>query len=371
MILLFIVILLFILYSILIIYYWRSWNSVPDFILPDKTPTATISVIIPARNERENIGRLLQALQEQSYPEYFFEVIVVDDHSTDDTAGIVKQFSTVKLMQLKETGINSYKKKAIEVGIAAATGDVIITTDADCVPSADWLKLIAAFKEEKNAVFVAAPVAIENNSSILQIFQALDFLTLQGITAAAVYKRFHNMCNGANLAYEKKAFYKVNGFAGIDKIASGDDLLLMNKIAEQYPEKIFYLKSKDAVVSTKPMKTWKEFFYQRIRWASKAPGYKDKRIIFALLLVYFFNLSFLGLLFAGWWLPVLWIWILVLLLLKTIIEFSFVWSVARFFNKEKLMWVFPLFQPLHILYTIAAGFAGSFGSYEWKGRKVK
>jgi len=135
MILLWIIIALFILYSILIIYYWQSWRSIPDFIPAKKLLQTKISVIIPARNEEVNIGFLLTALQEQTYPRELVEIIVIDDHSEDKTTEIVDQYKEVKLLQLKDDSINSYKKKAIETGIAAATGDLIVTTDADCLPS--------------------------------------------------------------------------------------------------------------------------------------------------------------------------------------------------------------------------------------------
>ncbi|HEY6064206.1 MAG TPA: glycosyltransferase, partial [Chitinophagaceae bacterium] len=346
MILLCIIIVLFFLYSWLIIYYWLAWRSIPDHLVPTALPQTKISVIIPARNEEKNIGKLLQVLQEQSYPPVLFEIIVVDDHSTDATAAVVQRFSSVKLVQLKEDGINSYKKKAIETGIAAATGELIITTDADCLPSRNWLKIIAAFREEKDAVFIAAPVVLtpnpspllgEGGNSLLSIFQQLDFMVLQGITGAAVHKKHLSMCNGANLAYEKNAFDKVNGFDGIDHIASGDDMLLMHKISKQYPGKIHYLKSTEAIVSTRPMETWKAFFNQRIRWASKAKHYGDKKIILVLLLVYLFNLSFLALVIAGFRCYHYWLYLAGLWLAKTIIELPFVYSVASFLGKRSLL----------------------------------
>ena len=370
MILLYFIIPLFVIYSLLILYYWLIWRSIPDYTPSATLPKTTISVIIPARNEEENIGPLLQALQEQTYPADLFEVIVIDDHSTDSTASIVRQFPTVKLIQLKEDNINSYKKKAIETGIAAATSELIVTTDADCLPSPGWLRLLAAFKEEKQAVFIAAPVVINCNSSVVQLFQAMDFMVLQGITGAAVYKKSLSMCNGANLAYEKKVFAEVNGFAGIDNIASGDDMLLMHKTWKQYPEKVHYLKSKDAIVSTQPMKTWKDFFNQRIRWASKAKKYDDKRILPVLLLVYLFNLSFLALAVSGFFSYHYWIYFLGLWIAKTIIELPFFISLSVFFNKQWAIKLFFFFQPLHILYTIISGFFGQLGKYEWKGRKV-
>ena len=379
MILLCIIILLFALYSLLIIYYWLAWKSIPDFISSTTSPTLKISVIIPARNEEEHIGPLLTALQEQTYPAALVEIIVVDDHSTDQTAAIVQQYTEVKLIQLKDDGINSYKKKAIETGIAAATGEMIVTTDADCLPLSNWLKTIAAFKEEKKSALIAAPVVLtprlsplrgEGGNSLLSIFQQIDFMVLQGITGAAVYKKKLSMCNGANLAYERNAFHAVGGFTGIDNIASGDDMLLMHKIWKKIPDKVHYLKSKDAIVSTQPMKTWKTFFNQRIRWASKAKHYDDKRIILVLLLVYLFNLSFLALAIAGFFCHYYWLYLAGLWWAKTIIEFPFVYSVSAFFSKQSLMKFFFFFQPLHIFYTIISGLLGQFGKYEWKGRKV-
>ncbi len=233
------------------------------------------------------------------------------------------------------------------------------------------MQTIAAFKEETNALFIAAPVVFETDHSMLQIFQALDFLTLQGITGASVYKNIHSMCNGANLAYERKVFYEVDGFTGIDNIASGDDMLLMHKIWKQYPKRVHYLKSKEAIIATQPMKIWKEFFNQRIRWASKANKYDDKRIFWVLFLVYLFNLSFAVLLIAGYWCHTYWIWLIGMWLGKTIVEFPFVNSVAGFFNKRSLMKYFFFFQPIHIVYTIISGVLGQFGKYEWKGRRVK
>jgi poly-beta-1,6-N-acetyl-D-glucosamine synthase len=371
MILLIITIVLFILYGILIIYYWKSWKAVPEFFAGNALPQTRISVIIPARNEEENIGHLLRCLEEQTYPRELFEIIVVDDHSSDKTTAITAEFTRVRLLQLKEDTINSYKKKAIETGIHAATGEWIVTTDADCLPPRKWLETIAAFKEATPAAFIVAPVAFECNASPLQVFQAMDFMVLQGITGASVYKKIHSMCNGANLAYEKKLFYEVNGFEGIDHIASGDDMLLMHKIEKKYPQQVHYLRSKDAIVVTQPMKTWKEFFNQRIRWASKATHYNDKRILAVLLLVYFFNLSFLFLLVAGFRNDQYWIYAIIYWVLKTGLELPFFYAIARFFHKQWTIKYFFFFQPLHIAYTIISGLLGQFGKYEWKGRKVR
>ena len=371
MLLLYITISLLVLYSILILFYRSGWLELKPFSQTDLESSIKITVLIPARNEEENIGKLLSSLEKQTYSPHLFEVIVVDDHSTDNTAAVVNGYSFVKLIKLEFDNINSYKKKAIETGIAAASGDLIVTTDADCIVPGNWLKTIASFKEKTNTVFIAAPVVVENESNLLQTFQALDFLVLQGITAASIQKRFHNMCNGANLAYERKVFFEVNGFTGIDHIASGDDMLLMQKIAQRFPGKVSYLLSKDVIVTTQPAKTWKEFFSQRIRWASKATDYNDVKIFSTLFLVYFFNCALLALFISGFWMYFLWLGLVGILILKTIIELTFIYPVAKFYNKQNLIKWFPFFQPIHILYTVIAGWLGVFGSFEWKGRRVK
>jgi len=372
----FIAIFLMLVYAVLIIYYRQSWVSISDFkfhILNFK-PATKISIIIPARNEEQNIANCLQSIINQSYPQELFEVLVVDDHSTDNTAAIVLSYQqqNIKLITLKDVitanAINAYKKKAIEIAIGQSTGELMVTTDADCIAPANWLQTIAAFYQEKKPSFIAMPVAINYSNKFIEMFQAVDFITLQGITAASVNKKIHSMCNGANLAYTKKAFNDVNGFTGIDSIASGDDMLLMHKIYKQNPDGILFLKSQEVIVQTQPVKTVKEFFNQRIRWASKADKYDDKRIFAVLLLVYFFNIVCLLCFLLSYCTN--WIFLLPIAA-KTLIELLFLYPVAQFFNAQKLLWWFVIMQPFHIIYTVIAGWLGKFGSYQWKDRNVK
>lgn len=375
-------IILLLFYYLLIAYYEHAWTTMPVFNA-GQTQTGNsekISVIIPARNEEANIAKCLEALLSQDYPATLLEIIVVNDHSTDDTAAIVETYREkgvilVHLEQVlnsKSETVVAYKKKAIEAGIAIASGTCIVTTDADCTAGSKWISTVAAFKTINNSVFIAAPVKIVfQRGSLLLVFQSLDFAILQGITGASVYKGIHNMCNGANLAYDKKTFYRVNGFAGIDNIASGDDMLLMHKIKEGNSQLVHYLKSAEAIVSTQPAPTWRAFFQQRIRWASKSSRYNDIRIMSVLVLVYCLNLGLLILLLGGLLNPTWWLYFTVAVFYKTIIEWCFVKQVLDYFNMQKLMVLFPFFQPLHITYIVVAGFLGNVKKYEWKGRKVK
>ncbi|WP_158638364.1 glycosyltransferase [Panacibacter ginsenosidivorans] len=341
-------------------------------------PKTRFSIVIPARNEAANIEVCVLSVLQNDYPDYLFEIIVVDDFSTDDTAAIVlklqRKFHNLKLIQLKDHidgKQNSYKKKSIETAISFAAYEWIITTDADCIVKPSWLQTFDAYIQQTNPVFIAAPVKFINTGSFLSVFQCLDFISLQGITAASVSAGILSMCNGANLAYKKDAFYAVGGFKNIDAIASGDDMLLMHKIKKQFPHKSAYLFSEDVIVSTPPMPDWKSFINQRIRWASKATSYDDKRIFFVLLLVYFVNLLLLVLPFLSiFYAPIFFLW-LILLLSKIFFETIFMRQATAFFGEQKLMWWFPVMQLFHIVYTVVSGWLGKFGTYEWKGRNVK
>ncbi len=379
--------LLLLLYSGIILFYRQSWLQIDDFDSETNLKAAKpvfISVVVAARNEEENIGSCLASIINQTYPENLFEIILVDDHSTDGTYTVANSFKkdNIKIIRLEDfTGegkLNSYKKAAIETAISIAKGDIIVTTDADCIVKNGWLQTIACFYSKYDPVFVAAPVAYldplpadSNFLKLLKIFQTLDFLSLQGITGASVNKKFHNMCNGANLSHSKKVFLEVSGFEGIDNIASGDDMLLMHKIQKVHPGKICFIKSTNAIVKTQAATSVGEFMNQRIRWASKADKYTDPKIKSVLLLVYLFNMWMCVVAVCSFFSIVYFYLFIFLLFIKTIVELFFLFPVAKFFGKQRLLWWFFPAQPFHILYTIVAGWLGKFGSYKWKGRTVK
>jgi len=374
-------------YTLLILYYRKSWVNIKDFF-PAKTfnkiELPFVSIIIAARNEENNIGKCINSLINQSYPQDKFEIIITDDHSTDNTASIINSFQKENIHVINladftaDTILNSYKKKSIETALKFAIGELIVTTDADCIAPTKWLETLVSFYKEKNPVFVCLPVSFKDPlaedsflKKIFKIFQSLDFMTLQGITGASVSEKFHSMCNGANMAYEKKAFYEVNGFEGIDEIASGDDMLLMHKIQKVYPDRILFLKSPEVIMQTTSAETLKAFINQRIRWASKADKYTDKKITGVLMLVYLLNAWIFILGFSSFFFLKAFYLFLIAIIIKTVVELLFIYPVTTFFHQKKLLGWFAPAQPFHILYTLIAGWLGKFGTYQWKGRKVK
>ncbi|MEZ5016583.1 MAG: glycosyltransferase [Flavipsychrobacter sp.] len=366
------------LYAALMFAYRKGWQAKDATkVVKDFVPTTTISIIIPARNEEECIGRCLNSILAQDYPKELVEVVVIDDHSTDDTANVVSSFAhrNVRCLSLsdhlKTDDLIAYKKAALTIGVNNTIGDLLITTDADCIATPNWLRSIAHIYEKEKPVMIISPVDYISDDSVLQVFQSLDFMSMQGITVASHELHMGNMCNGANLSFTRAAFIAVNGYENIDHLASGDDYLLMMKMSKHFPSKIACLKSIQAIVKTEPQYSWSGFIQQRIRWASKSGKYDDKRMTSILVFVYLFNVLFLALLVASFFShQYLWV-LLALLLLKIEVDLIYLYPVARFFKKEKQLWLFPLLQPLHIFYIIVAGLLGFVGVYKWKGRTVK
>lgn len=358
----------------------RGWQELSVWKIPDKFKAETkITVLLPARNEAENIITCLHSILQQSYPKTHWEVIVLNDHSTDETPALVQSIkaSNIRLLHLAdyiEAGeTQSYKKKAIEIGIAAAKGDLIVTTDADCIVQKDWLALIASFYQTYQCKFIAAPVNFHQEKNALERFQSLDFMGMMGTAGGGIQRKFMRMCNGANLAYEKAVFYEVNGFEGINKMASGDDMLLMQKVAARYPNGIAYLKQLQATTYTTAKPTLASFFQQRLRWATKSSSYQEGIVTFILALVFFFccNIIF-SLLVAVFVSPQAIFLFISSLFVKALMDYLFLSSMSVFFQRKDLLRSFIPSFFMHIAYIIFIGFAANLvKKYEWKGRKVQ
>ena len=166
-------------YLVLIARYLAIWKNIPIWEVPDKFVGKTkVSILVPARNEAANIENCLQSIALQKYPKALLEIFVIDDFSTDETPILVEKFSkknggtNVKLLKLvdhiQEEETQSFKKKALEIAIAEATGDLIITTDADCVAAPNWMNLLVSFYEKNDVVFIAAPVNFYQGKKILE-----------------------------------------------------------------------------------------------------------------------------------------------------------------------------------------------------------
>ena len=369
---------LFALYALLLLAFAIGWWLTPRFHVPAGfTPADLISVIIPARNEAGNIGWLLHDLSEQYFPKDLFEVILIDDFSDDETVKVASGFlpvqplTIIRMADLPASPHQAFKKAALAEGIRRSSGKWIVTTDADCRLHPAWLMHLAAIAATSGRQAIAAPVRIDPLTGALSAFQALDFMMMQGITAAAAKLHMGAMANGANFMFSRAAYNAVNGYEGTTGLASGDDYHLLQKIIKKYGQGPAFLMNSAAMVDTAAQPDLKSFLQQRVRWASKSGKDSNVKITLSLAVVYLFNLS----------LGALWLCCLAhphllkaaasLLLLKILAELALMIPLSRFFKRTELLISFPFLQVFHITYIILAGFLGLLGKYQWKGRAVK
>ncbi|WP_338876977.1 glycosyltransferase [Spirosoma sp. SC4-14] len=363
------------LYALFTLILWITWVRIPFFKPLAAVPHQPyISVVIPVRNEANTIGKLLADLNQQSYPQ--FEVIVADDSSSDHTVSIVRSCVqsvsfNLQLLALTDEPTSSPKKRAISQSIAQAKGDLIVTTDGDCRVGPAWLATIASFYQSTGAKLISGPVTFTAEHTVSDSLQTVEFASLIGSGACTMALGMPTMCNGANLCYEKQAFSEVGGFSGIDHIASGDDEFLMHKIANRYPKAIRFLKSPEAIVSTSPHQSWKAFYNQRKRWASKWRMYQSWGP--SLLAVFIFLSNAAPVLAVVAWLfnTISSSTALLVIGLKALPEFLFLRQVLLFLQKNKQVPTIPLTQLIYPVYVVFFGLVAQQTGYYWKDRKLK
>ncbi|WP_309840504.1 glycosyltransferase [Flavobacterium sp. 2755] len=330
------------------------------------TPITSFTIIVPFRNEEENLPKLLNSFSNLNYPTDLFEVILVDDSSKEkfQVSGFGFQVSVIDNIRVS----NSPKKDAITTAMQHVKTNWVITTDADCIVPKNWLLTFDNYIQENKVSMLAGAVSYECENSFLHHFQQLDLTSLQGATIGSFGLGKGFMCNGANFAYTKTLFENLNGFDGNDKIASGDDVFLLQKAIEKFPNVVHYLKAEEAIVITKPTENWKSLFYQRVRWAAKTSSYKSTFGKFLGIIVFFGNLSFV----IAFFLFLLRIWnypfFVLFAFLKFTTDFILLYKTNQFLTKTRIKslllssLLYPFFSSIVALYSL-------FGSYEWKDRR--
>lgn len=364
------------LYCLLIISFIIGFDKV-EYFKPPKSETKTkFSIIIPFRNEAENIPALLQSIALLNYPKELFEVLMIDDESEDRSVNLITEFK----INIKELNIiiltnsrksNSPKKDAIETAISQVKNDWVITTDADCIVPINWLHTFDLYIQKHQPKFIVGPVTYKAKKSLLEQFQLLDFLSLQASTIGSfgIGKPF--LCNGANLCYKKQAFNKVNGFKDNRHISSGDDIFLLEKILKHYPDGVQYLKSNNAIVKTKPQPKFKNLLSQRIRWAAKTTAYKSyfaKLIGFVVLLTNFLVVMTMILSFFT---PYYWPFTVTILLVKIVLDYILLKKVYRLFNQQLLLFYYFICSLFYPFFSMFVAIVSQQTTFAWKGRRFK
>ncbi len=363
-------------YAIFTLVLWLLWSKIPALSPPKNIPPPKISVIVPVRNEAQHIGALLKDLNHQTYNPRLFEVWIVDDDSSDNTAYIVDTFTKNSSIQLKvirlpnSLSLTSPKKRAIQAALSQATGELIVTTDGDCRVGPDWLTSLAECYQGTQAKLISGPVTFTPEGTLTAHLQTVEFSSLIGSGAAAIAAGSPSLCNGANLAYEKKTFEEVGGFMGNEHIASGDDEFLMHKIAALYPGSVQFLKDPRAIVRTVPHSSWEDFYRQRKRWASKWKHYNNPVSIALALYVFTCNAVLLVTLVLGWLGILSWPQVFVILLTKWVPEWFFTGGVLSFLQKTKSLLYIPLVQLIYPFYVTFFGLVVQKPTYIWKDRRL-
>ncbi len=318
-------------YAILILVFAKGWDKMPRFTAePESTPAFRLSVVVACKNEALHLPALLLALQNQSNKD--FELVLVNNNSTDDTSAVMESaksiFNKIIIVECSENG----KKHALKAGIQAATGEMIVTTDADCRPHPEWIATICSFLHKHPSDLLIGPVNTSAPISFLGKLQQLEFVTLVASGAGAAGAGMPVMCNGANLAFTKKAWLESQTDLHEEQI-SGDDVFLLLSIKKRRGT-IRFLKSEKAMVTTLAAGSLKSFVRQRMRWTSKAPAYTDFHLILTALAVFGISVVQLGLLFLSFLSIQFFIGYLTVFGIKLLVDFIFCTKLKDFFSLQ-------------------------------------
>lgn len=355
-------------YLILISLFIRGWFNLywPDVNLKDEDPI--VSVIVPVKNEEANIYNLINFIASQDYPRNKLELIVIDDHSTDNTYSELRKVSSkyafIKLIKLQE-GIAG-KKKALWEGIKESKGEFIITTDGDCSFQKSWITAMVRYYNAFPLHLIIGPVFFEHKKGFFNIFQELEFLSLIASGAGAAGIKHPVLCNGANLGAHKALFLKAVSVYN-SPVASGDDIFLLQELKRAKIPAVF-AKDQEAVVETKGSSNVKKFVSQRSRWTFKSKFYRDLDIILTAVTVLFTNGLLACSLLYSFFKPQFFDDFLLIYVAKSVVDYVLLYYVAQFFNRKYLLRYFLIHQVLYVFYITVIGIAGHFAGEKWKNR---
>ena len=348
---------------------WRKFSQQPK----QQAITAKIfvSIVVAVRNEEASIYPLLTSLRFQDFSHADFEVIFVDDHSADQTHSLVSGWIAdnphLQISIISSTGHG--KKQALTDGIQKAKGEIILTTDADCVLPTDWIsRMVMSFHQD--TAMVIGLVKIQQDESFFSKLQAIEFNSVMGSGIALHSLGFPVMCNGASLAFRKESFDRVKGYEDNVHIPSGDDEFLMRKLEKKFPGSIQSIHWPSAVVATRAQPSIKSFLHQRLRWAGKwkANDSFTTRVLALFILIFqISSIMAIGLLFMGKHGVVL----SVLVALKLLMEGFFLFQVSKTLHQGFYVSAFLLLQVVYPFYVMIIGMLSQLLDYEWKGRQVK
>ena len=323
-----------------------------------------VSVVVCARNEEKNIKNLLEALVKQDYDLNYMEIIIANDQSTDQTEQILKEYCEkyffITYINVKDRGkVVSPKKNALKQAISQAKGEIILLTDADCVPSTNWISShIGIYTEDPETDMVVGFAGIKTpDHTMCRIFEYVDFMILMFAAQGAIQAGSPFSASGQNLSYKKSVFDDLNNFEGLEQYISGDDLLLLQKFVKN-KKKVQFASYINSFTETQPVSSWRELFNQRARWASNMKAMPKMNFKFFIYLISCFVC--IGILpFAS----------LMLYAVKVFCDMYFILHAIKLYRFDQfdkyslVLWV--IFSPFYVLIVT---FRGICSIFEWKDR---
>ncbi|HSF87905.1 MAG TPA: glycosyltransferase [Saprospiraceae bacterium] len=355
-------------YLLLQAYYLFYWyKTKPASIPSDYLGSTSVTIVVVAHNESKSISSCLQGILQQAYPAHLMEIIVIDDHSTDTTIEEVQKIGSERIAfyNLKDypeyIKAPAFKKSAITLAVDKATSEYIVITDADCVHPDQWLNAVVYGLEKNQSAFQTSPVVLDGNNTLLSEMQEAEQLVLMLITAAGITSGLHDIANGANMAFRKSAFRKVDGFTGNEQFASGDDMFLAEKMRKAFPGQIAFNKSINASVSTQAKKNWPALIKQRLRWAGKNKGLESPTIARIWIFVGLYHFMLLLSLAASLFNLISPLPFIILFVVKWFADFLVITTAASFFRKTSVLKYFVPLQFLYSYYILRLGLAMMMG----------
>lgn len=349
---------------------------VGNYRLPEKPSIKgdqlAVSIIVPFRNEANNIAALIDALMAQDYPQEKVELIFIDDHSTDSGAEIVKKKFGIRPFQLFSMDKQFGKKAALRKGLEAASNEFILTTDADCSMGKKWLESMMTYVKKYDPHLLVGPLSFQKKNGFWNAFVRAEFAALIASTAGAIGINRPFMSNGANLGFSRALYLSLGKDDLKLNVASGDDVFLLHTIKRKFGKKakITFAADKEALVLTQATSGLKDFFNQRLRWTSKSKYYRDAFTITVGLLVFLGNMNLifgliatvLGFLKAEF--------LIGFFVIKWLMDSLLIFATKRWSPLQANLITTFLLSLLYPFYIIAVALLSLLFKPHWKGRKI-
>ena len=369
-----VVVVIGILYVLLLLVLYLGMTKVKVYSSHVSGQDTYFSIVIAFRNEALHLPDLLSSLAKIDYPKDRFEILMVNDDSSDDSVAIIQQFFvTHPTLQWRVLSNHrqsvSPKKDAITTAVQHSKYPWILTTDADCTVPKTWLQAFDSLIHKENPKLIAGLVSYQEKKGFLFQFQNYDWMSLTGVTVGSFGWKKPLLCSGANLAYTKQAFIAQQGFTGNDTIASGDDVFLLHKMYKAYPGQVLLLNNTGSIVQTKSEQTWKELMQQRMRWAKKTTQISHTYLQIVGWIVFLTNITALILLFLILYrLDFVLIWI-AYLFLKILVDTVFLLKVTQILGKKIILKYLVPAGMVYPFFSVGVVLVGFFKKIHWKGRR--